>query len=601
LKLNSDGTVAWQKTYGGVGNDEAYAVQQTADNGYVVAGMTDSYGAGSGDAWLLKLNSDGTVAWQKTYGGVGNDEAYAVQQTADNGYIVAGVTDSFGAGYRDVWTFKLDSDGTVAWEKSYGSTGDDEARAVRQTVDGGYIVAGESNDDIWAFKLNSDGTIIEWQKTYGDTGYEEAYAVQQTADGGYLIAGSTSSFSSYGYDVFVIKLGADGSDAWQKTWGGAGYDDHGRAMQETPDGEYVVAGGSESWGDFTNHLSDVCVVRLNKDGEIADCSPIRTRNTAVSDTFVVPEDSNSQILDTSVVPLDSSASAQDTSSNVSDVCSESAVPAAAFSATPRDGMIPLSVQFTDKSQGLITSYWWSFGDGYHSAEPNPSHVYKTIREHFVELTVAGPYGSDTKRRKKYINGTEGLPVPDFQANTTIGNPPFTIRFTDKSSDRFGRIDKVYWDFGDTGTGWSWPGGSITHYYTTEADAFTISVRAVGPVGSDTKTKIDYIHRPDYIPSHPVIDRIKPKRLYAGEIINIYGHNFGVTQGDSVVRINGKVYGPGHKKIKLWTDTRIKIALRNYPCEWFQGENVRTRKVWVIVGGGQSNIKKITVKKPTICP
>ena len=98
----------WAKTYGVTGYEYAYSIQQTADGGYIVAGYTSSSGAGDTDAWVLKLNSDGTVAWQKTYGGTG-DIAYSIQQTADGGYIVAGCTNSFGAGNRDAWVLKLNT------------------------------------------------------------------------------------------------------------------------------------------------------------------------------------------------------------------------------------------------------------------------------------------------------------------------------------------------------------------------------------------------------------------------------------------------------------------------------------------------------------
>ena len=98
LKLNPDGTVAWQKTYGGSQSDYAYSIQQTSDGGYIVAGGTVSFGAGGSDFWILKLDSDGSVAWQKTYGGLNDDYAQSIQQTSDGGYIVAGNTHSSGAG-----------------------------------------------------------------------------------------------------------------------------------------------------------------------------------------------------------------------------------------------------------------------------------------------------------------------------------------------------------------------------------------------------------------------------------------------------------------------------------------------------------------------
>ena len=146
LKLDQAGTVSWQKTYGGSGYEYAYSIQQTSDGGYIVAGDTSSFGAGDDDMWILKLDQDGTVSWQKTYGGVsGDDHAHSIQQTTDGGYIVAGYTDVLWGWRSDMWILKLDQTGNVSWQKTYGGTDFDEAYSIQQTSDGGYIVAGTTN------------------------------------------------------------------------------------------------------------------------------------------------------------------------------------------------------------------------------------------------------------------------------------------------------------------------------------------------------------------------------------------------------------------------------------------------------------------------
>ena len=103
----------WAKSYGGAGSDGATSIQQTTDGGYVVAGFTDSFGAGEEDFWVLKLHGDGTIQWQKTYGGAGSDGAFSIQQTTDGGYVVAGYTGSFGAEEADFWVLKLAGDGNI--------------------------------------------------------------------------------------------------------------------------------------------------------------------------------------------------------------------------------------------------------------------------------------------------------------------------------------------------------------------------------------------------------------------------------------------------------------------------------------------------------
>ncbi len=161
LRLDSSGNVVWQKTYDNSYYDSANAVQQTSDGGFIVAGYTSA--GSSSDMWVLKLNSDGSVAWQKAYGGADNEVANAVQQTSDGGFIVAGYTGSFGAGDMDAWLIKLNGDGSVAWQKAYGGAGTDTANAILQAADGGYIFGGYSSSfgagslDAWIVKLSSSG------------------------------------------------------------------------------------------------------------------------------------------------------------------------------------------------------------------------------------------------------------------------------------------------------------------------------------------------------------------------------------------------------------------------------------------------------------
>ncbi len=155
----------WAETYGGTGIDWAYSIQQTSDGGYVVAGSTSSFGDTYGDVWILKLDSNGDIEWQKTYGGDDWDLANSIRQTSDGGYVVAGRTLSFGAGYRDVWILKLDSNGDIEWQKTYGGDNGETISSIQQTSDGGYVVAGVTGSfgaglsDFWILKLDSNGNI----------------------------------------------------------------------------------------------------------------------------------------------------------------------------------------------------------------------------------------------------------------------------------------------------------------------------------------------------------------------------------------------------------------------------------------------------------
>jgi uncharacterized delta-60 repeat protein len=261
----------WAGTYGGSLSDDVHSFQQTTDGGYIVAGSTNSFGAGSDDFWILKFTSDGGIEWQKTYGGSVNDVAHSIQQTSDGGYIVAGETSSFGTEGQDIWVLKLASDGGIEWQRTYGGDEVVSASSIRQTVDGGYIVVarihtiGEDKwgNDIWILKLTSDGDI-EWQKTYGGNRNDTASFLQQRSDGGYIVVGHTESFGAGGADIWILKLSPAGNIEWQKTYGGS-EDEVVNSFQQTSDGGYIAAGRTESFGAGEN---DFWILKLTSDGDI---------------------------------------------------------------------------------------------------------------------------------------------------------------------------------------------------------------------------------------------------------------------------------------------------------------------------------------------
>ena len=242
----------WNKTFGGAGGDHGNSVQQTSDGGYVITGLTDSYGAGRTDLWLVKTDASGTETWNKTFGGTGPDYGNSVQQTSDGGYVIAGKTDSYGAGGYDLWLVKTDASGTETWNKTFGGTGSDYGYSVQQTSDGGYVITGHTDsygagsNDVWLVKTDASGTE-NWNKTFGGTGSDYGYSVQQTSDGGYVITGHTDSYGAGSNDVWLVKTDASGTENWNKTFGGAGFD-YGQSVQQTSDGGYVIAGYTDSYG-----------------------------------------------------------------------------------------------------------------------------------------------------------------------------------------------------------------------------------------------------------------------------------------------------------------------------------------------------------------
>jgi len=293
VKLDDTGAIEWQKALGGSTNDYAYSIQQTMDSGYIVGGFSSSNDSevsgnhGDYDYWVVKLNDTGAIKWQKSLGGNLDEYAYSIQQTADSGYIVAGMSMSNTGdvsgnhGNQDYWIVKLNDTGTLQWQKSLGGSNVEFAQSARQTTDGGYIVAGysTSNDDevsgnhgstdYWVVKLDDTGAI-RWQKCLGGGGYDAAWAIQQTSDGGYIVAGYSNSSDgdvsgNHGdYDYWVVRLNDTGAIQWQKSLGGSGLD-KAFCIRQTSDGGYVVAGTSISNnGDVSgnNGGPDFWVVKL---------------------------------------------------------------------------------------------------------------------------------------------------------------------------------------------------------------------------------------------------------------------------------------------------------------------------------------------------
>jgi hypothetical protein len=270
IKTDANGDTAWTRTCGGTGVDAGRSVQQTSDGGYIIAGYTESFGAGNLDVYLIKTDASGDILWTGTYGGTGDDGGLSVQQASDGGYIIAGYTSSFGVGGRDVYLIKTSVSGDTVWTRTYGGTGDDGGLSVRQASDGGYIIAGFTEPfgagdyDVYLIKTDASGDTL-WTKTYGGTNNDYGSSVQQTSDGGYIIAGYTESFGAGNLDVYLIKTDASGDTLWTKTYGGTN-NDYGSSVQQTSDGGYIIAGYTESFG--AGNL-DVYLIKTDANGNVA--------------------------------------------------------------------------------------------------------------------------------------------------------------------------------------------------------------------------------------------------------------------------------------------------------------------------------------------
>ena len=251
IRLNANGDTLWTKTYGNTGYDEAQSIKQTSDGGFIMVGQTATVDY-AGDVYLVKTDANGLLVWSTAFGTATKfDFGYSVRQTSDGGYIIAGLTNSTGAGLRDVLLIKTNSTGVLQWSKTYGGAADDEARSVEETADGGFIVSGftqsyGSGYQMYLIKTNSTGNVT-WSKTFGGGGFELGYSVKQTSDGGYVLLGYSDSYGSGLYDVLLLKLTSTGSISWSKTYGGTA-DDYGLCIHITTDGGYIISGRTASYG-----------------------------------------------------------------------------------------------------------------------------------------------------------------------------------------------------------------------------------------------------------------------------------------------------------------------------------------------------------------
>jgi PKD repeat protein len=563
LKLDGGGNIVWQKTYDSYGQDRACSVLQTTNGGYILAtGTYSPDGAGGEDLWVLKLDANGNVGpsypdtWQKFYGGSISDGVYvgkiAIQQTLDNGYIVAGETFSFGQGYTDVWVLKLDSDGNVSWEKAYGTDICAEgASSVVQSADGGYLVAGysvrwgtgSSGYNYLLLKLDSFGNIT-WQKIYGGDKWDRAGSVLQTTDGHYVVAGGTQSFGLAGLllrldengeapdgcriedtgQCLVVDTSAVVTDAFvvpqttaitPRTTNVTPTNTYATADEVCPSPDIEVSPLSHDYGDVLLGTSNTATVNITNAGETDLTITDLTFTNGGKNAFFVTSSPGLPVVLPPVAsdPVNGSIDIEITFTPpshyyyydyleiVSDDPYDSLVevlvrgtgvevPLANFIGNPNSGPAPLTVQFTDLSSGSVDTWQWDFdnnGTVDSTAERPDPWNYTEVGDYTVSLTVTGPAGQDTETKIAYIHAFEPTPpVAAFTANETSGEKPLTVQFTDQST---GDVTSWSWSFGDTGTSTL---QNPPHTYTDDGD-FTVSLTVNGPGGSDTETKTDYIH------------------------------------------------------------------------------------------------------------
>lgn len=240
-------SVPFFKTYGGADPERGYSMTLTSDNGYILAGSTSSFGQGTSDIFIVKTDLLGDTIWTKTYGTVPYDIGYAIEETYDGGYIIAGQTgepDTLSELLSDVFVIKTNSVGEPNWAFSWNPGSGDRAYDVKQTTDSCYIVTGVLNAGLntgtpsaFLAKLSKQGSLL-WNKVFES--HSTAFSVTQSWDGGYLVSGY------YGIppqlQVYLVKTNANGEALWTKK-GALGFQfGTGNSMVQTLDSNFVIAG-----------------------------------------------------------------------------------------------------------------------------------------------------------------------------------------------------------------------------------------------------------------------------------------------------------------------------------------------------------------------
>lgn len=300
--------IEFVKTWGGSHEDHAISITQTPDGNIAVFGYTNSVDGDitdkslqENDYWLTKMDVDGNILWSKTYGGSGDDVGQKVITTSDGGFAIVGYSmssDGDGSnneGFHDNWLLRLDSNGNIMWEKSFGFSGHDHAYSVIQTNDGGFFMTGfldvtasggEGNTKItsikrhgigefWCHKLDPNGEV-EWRRYFGGTNNDRSFDAVQSNDGGFVITGFSESSdfdisnSKGSYDFWIIKIDSSGNLLWDRSVGGSEIDQS-RSIIKTNDNSYLVVGNSFSVdGDTNTNLgsSDFFIAKIDDNGTI---------------------------------------------------------------------------------------------------------------------------------------------------------------------------------------------------------------------------------------------------------------------------------------------------------------------------------------------
>jgi hypothetical protein len=215
----------WNRTYGGTNFDQLYGIVELSAGGFALTGNTMSFGAGSSDGWLVRVDSNGNLLWNTTYGGIKSDKLYDIVGLSDGGFALVGYTESFGVDDSDGWLVRVDSSGGLLWNVTYGGMKIDKLKSIVGLSDGGFALYwntgtyGAGRDDGWLVRVDSNGNLL-WNTTYGGRSYDVLFGVVGLSDGGFALAGYSCSYGVGDPDGWLVRVDAGGNLLWNKTYGG---------------------------------------------------------------------------------------------------------------------------------------------------------------------------------------------------------------------------------------------------------------------------------------------------------------------------------------------------------------------------------------------
>lgn len=262
IRIDSHGDTIWTKTYGGKENDIGWSLVTTSDSCLVIAGVTKSFGAKDEDVFLLKVDGDGEILWSRFFGGKNNERAYAIKETT-GGFILCGMTNSFGSGDYDVCLIKVDDNGETLWTKTFGGEATDQGLSLI-IIDGGCIVVGftesygQGEADAYLIRTDSCGDTL-WTRVCGGNDFDKGNFIKKLSDGNFLIVGYTRSYGTGETgNIYLFAVDNYGNVLWEKNYGGLLYD-YGNWFEEVKKGEYIISGSTSS---FRNDFCDVLIIKV---------------------------------------------------------------------------------------------------------------------------------------------------------------------------------------------------------------------------------------------------------------------------------------------------------------------------------------------------